>query len=161
MMAPSSRRRGPLRGAAAQSVARRRTREESRRSTRSSSSSSSETDFGTPALPPANPRATPAQGPALAPAPTPTDNLFRKFMQAYMEDRRQPTPAAAPVKPREDALDRLLKARNPDFYYGNSHMECYYFCQQCKDHSETAGTKGHKRVPFVVTFLKDSILNRY
>ena len=159
MMAPSSRRRGPLRGAAAQSVARRRAREDSRRSTRSSSSSSSETDFSTPAPPPANPRAIPAQGPALAPAPVPTDDLFRQFMQAYIEDRRQPAPAAAPVEPQEDVSDRPLKARNPDLYYSTSHMEFYYFCQQCKGHFKTAGAKGHKGVPFATTFLKDCILN--
>ena len=80
-------------------------------------------------------------------------------MQAYMEDRRHPAPA--PIEPREDNSDRPLKARNPDLYYGNSHMECYYFCQQCKDHFETAGAKGHKRVPFAVTFLKDRLLNRW
>ena len=160
-MAPSFRRQGLLQGAAAQSIARRRAREDSRRSTRSSSSSSSETDFGTPAPPPANLKATPAQGPALAPPPVPTDDLFRQFMQAYMEDRRQPAPAPAPVESREDASDRPLKARNPDLYYGNSHMECYYFCQQCEDHFETAGAKGHKRVPFAATFLKDRILNRW
>lgn len=83
-------------------------------------------------------------------------------MQAYMEDRRQPAPAPAPpAESREDASDRPLKARNPDLYYGNSHMECYYFCQQCEDHFETAGAKGHKRVPFAATFLKDRILNRW
>ncbi len=81
-------------------------------------------------------------------------------MQAYMEDRRQPAPAPAPpAESREDVSDKPLKARNPDLYYGNSHMECYYFCQQCEDHFETAGAKGHKRVPFAATFLKDRILN--
>ena len=128
MMASSSRCRGPLQGAAAQSVVQRRTRKESRRSTCSSSSSSSETDFSTPTLPSANPKATSAQGSALVPAPAPTNDLFSQFMQAYIKDRRQPTPATASIEPREDASDRSLKTRNPDLYYGNSYMKCFYFC---------------------------------
>ena len=82
-------------------------------------------------------------------------------MQAYMEDRRQLAPAAAPVEPRENASDRLLKARKPNLYYSNSHMECYYFCQQSEDYFETTGAKSQKCVPFAATFLKDRILNRW
>ena len=80
-------------------------------------------------------------------------------MQAYMEDRRQPAPAAAPVEPREDVSDRPLNARNSDLYNGNLHIECYYVCQQCEDHFETAGAKGHKPISFAATFLKDRIFN--
>ncbi len=40
-------------------------------------------------------------------------------------------------------------------------MECYYFCQQCENHFEVAGSLGHKRVRFAVGFLKDRILNRW
>ena len=148
MMGPSSRCRRPLRGADAQNVVRRHTREDSRRSIRSSCSSSSKTDFDTPAPPPANPRATPAQGPAPALPPIPIEDLIRQFIQVYMEDCCQPSPAPAPIESREDTLDRPPKAWNPDLYYGNSHMECYYFCQQYEHHFETAGAKGHKRVPF-------------
>ncbi len=81
-----------------------------------------------------------------------------------MKDSRNfsPAPAPAPLaEPREDVSDRTLKARNPDLYYGNSHMECYHFCQQCEDHFETAGTKNHKRVPFAAAFLKNCILHRW
>ena len=81
-------------------------------------------------------------------------------MQAYMEDRRNPSPAPTPAplaEPRQDVSDRPLKARNPDLYYGNSHIESYHFCQQCEDHFETVGAKGHKRVPFATSFLKDRI----
>ena len=59
-------------------------------------------------------------GPAplvTTPAPAPTENLFRQFMQAYMEHRQKlvspPAPAPLP-EPREDVLDRPLKAWNPD-----------------------------------------------
>ena len=161
IIAPSSYCWEPLQRAAAQSVTQKRTRKDSRRSTRFSSSSSSKTDFSIPAPPSANPRATLAQDPAPAQAPAPTDDLFRQFIQAYMEDRCQPAPATAPVEPREDALDRLLKAWNPDLYYSNLNIECYYFYQQCEDHFETSGTKGHKRVPFATTLLKDRIFNRW
>ena len=66
---------------------------------------------------------------------------------------------SAPPKAREqeDALDRLFKTKNPDLYYENSHIECYYFCQQCKDYFETARAKGYKRVFFATSFLKDRI----
>ena len=127
MIALSSCRQRPLQGASAQSVVQRCVKEESRRSTCSSSSNSPETDFGTSTPPPANQKATSVQGPAPALALTPTNDLFTQFMQAYIENRRQPTPAAALVEPREDTLDRPLKARNPDHYYVNWHMQCYYF----------------------------------
>ena len=85
-------------------------------------------------------------------------------MQAYMEDRRNPSPAPTPAplaEPQQDVSDRPLKARNPDLYYGNSHIESYHFCQQCEDHFETVGAKGHKRVPFATFFLKDRIHHRW
>ncbi len=65
----------------------------------------------------------------------------------------------APATKARDDTDRPLKLRNPDLYYGNSHMECYYFCQQCEDHFEVARSLDHKRVLFAVGFLKDRILN--
>ena len=48
-------------------------------------------------------------------------------MQAYIEDCRQSALASAQVEPREDAWDMLLKTWNMDLYYGNLHMDCYYF----------------------------------
>lgn len=70
-----------------------------------------------------------------------------------MEDRRN----SALLDTQKDASNRLLKAKNPNLYYKNSHMEYYYFCQQCKDYFETASIKGHKHVFFAAFFLKDSI----
>ena len=46
-----------------------------------------------------------------------------------------------------------LKIRFPDFYYGKSHMECYYFYQQCKDHFDTPSSIGSNRTPFATSFL--------
>ena len=46
-----------------------------------------------------------------------------------------------------------LKACNPDLYYESLHMECYYFCRQCKDYFNMAGATGHQRIPFAALFL--------
>ncbi len=95
---------------------------------------------------------TPGLGPTFASS---QNNLFRQFMQTYMEDCLNPT--LLEVQKQEDALDRPLKTRNPDLYYRNSQIECYYFYQQCKDHFKIAGAKDHKHIPFAVSFLKDRI----
>ena len=73
--------------------------------------------------------------------------------------KNQTPSASATVK--KEAFNRPLKTRNPNLYYGNSYMECYYFCQQCEDYFETAGAKGHRRVLFAVFFLKKKILFRW
>ncbi len=112
-----------------------------------------------------------ASAPSLAPVPAPMappNVLFQEFIQTCIERVRDQAPAtqaaaAAPapdIKAR-DNTDRPLKSWNPDLYYGNSHMECDYFCQQCEDHFEVAGLLGHKHVPFAAGFLKDRILNRW
>ena len=54
---------------------------------------------------------------------------------------------------RDKALDRPLKAKNPDLYHRSLHIECYHFCRQCKDHFKTAGAKGYKRVSFAASFF--------
>ncbi len=104
----------------------------------------------------------PARGPASAPTPmAPPNDLFQEFMRTYIEKVQDQAPAApaALIAEAGDDTDRPLKPRNPDLYYGNSNMECYYFCQQCEEHFEVAGSLGHKRVPFAAGFLKDRILN--
>ncbi len=77
-----------------------------------------------------------------------------------VRDQALAAPAASVAEARENT-DKPLKPRNPDLYYNNSHIECYYFCQQCEDHFKIAGLLGHKRVPFTAGFLKDRILNRW
>ncbi len=177
-----SRCRAPVRGAATQGVAmgsapamsRWSVDSSSRISTECSGSTASETDFGTSTL--GSDSATPAlaspapaaHSPALsasavtALSATSTEDLFRQYMQAYLEDRQNLAPASAPAPPPADAWeetsDRLLKARNSDLYYSNSHMECYYFCQEWKDYFDTAGAKSHKRVSFAASFLNNRIL---
>ncbi len=172
-MAPS-RRRAPVQGDATQGVARGSAPATSRwsapsgwrRSTESSGFTASETSFGSPApgSAPAAPGHAALTPVATAPAATPTEDLFRQFMQAYMEDRRNSAPTPAPAllaEPPENVWDKPLKARNPDLYYSNSHMECYHICQQCEDHLETGGAKAHKLITFAASFLKDHILYRW
>ena len=170
-----SRRRVLVRGAATQGAAKQSAPvtsrgsapSGSRRSNESSCFTTFETDFGSltpPSAPAALASAAPASA-ATAPSATLTEDLFRKYMQAYLEDCQNPALAPAPSLPPADALeetsDRPLKARNLLLYHGNSQMECYYFCQQCEDHFGTARAKGHKRVHFAASFLKDRILYRW
>ena len=46
-----------------------------------------------------------------------------------------------------------LKTRFPNLYYGNSHLDCYCFCQQCKDYFKTAGANRPNWVSFATSFL--------
>ena len=106
--------------------------------------------------------ASPAQTPASAQAPAPSSNkgLFQKFMKAYLENQHQnqaPPPAPIQVELREQPL----KARFPNLYYGNSHLDCYRFCQQCEDHFDTAGASGPNRIPFAASFLRGSVVQRW
>ncbi len=91
----------------------------------------------------------------------PPNDLFQEFIWTFMERTQAPaapTASAPDVEARNDT-DRPLKSRNRNLYYGNLHIECYYFCQQCKDHFKVAGSLGHKRVLFAARFLKNRILN--
>ena len=58
----------------------------------------------------------------------------------------------------ESPRERLLKAWFSDIYWGKTHVECYNFFQQCKDHFTTAGATGQNGVPFAATFLKNTAL---
>ena len=88
-----------------------------------------------------------SQVPALALAPalyTQEDlqRITKLCMDSFLQGNRQ-----------EGPREGQLKARFPDLYYGKSHMECYHFCQQCKDHFDTAGATGSNRTPFAASFL--------
>ena len=62
--------------------------------------------------------------------------------------KRAPYPANSPKR-----------LRFPDLYYGNSHLDCYRFCQQCEDHS--AGANGPNRIPFAASFLRGAMVQRW
>ena len=54
-----------------------------------------------------------------------------------------------------------LKARFPDIYWDKTHLECYNFLQQCKDHFATAGATSLYRVLCAATFLKHIAMFRW
>ena len=85
---------------------------------------------------------------APTPAPAATDELFKKFMKAYLETNQEP---------RQPERERSLKAKVPEIYYGKSHMDCYHFCQQCKDHFETVRATRFNRTPFAASFFRGNI----
>ena len=135
--------------------------------TRRNAGGASIDDSGTPVSTPAiicaltpAPAQTHAPAQALAPAPTSVPGPSGRYMD---EELQRATKLAIElfVKGQEHGQlqvstaprDRPFKARNPDFYYGGSHMECFYFCRQCEDYFNTVGATGHKRVPFAALFL--------
>ena len=88
------------------------------------------------------------------------DNLQRILRTVL--DSRPPAPVPAPVvdaTPHSEGLcERLLKAWFSNIYWGKTHLKCYNFFQQCKDHFATTGVTGLNQVLFAATFLKDTAL---
>ena len=114
---------------------------------------------GTPTSTPAASRApTPALAPASAPGPPGkyTDEDLQRASKLALESFVQGQEHRQ-LQANSTLCDRPPKAKNPDFYYGHSHIECYYFCRQCEDHFDTAGATGPKRVPFAASFLRDRV----
>ena len=72
-----------------------------------------------------NPTPSPDQVSALIPTPAPapisTNELFKKFMMAYLESNQGPKQPPAERK-------WPLKAEVPEVFYGKLHMDCYHFC---------------------------------
>ena len=99
------------------------------------------------------PVAAPSSALAIAATALSSDNeLFKQFIKAYLE-AQVPSQTEIDREPRKQPL----KAQFSDLYYGNLHMDCYQFCQQCEDHFETAGAKGPNRIPFIALFLRGSV----
>ena len=88
------------------------------------------------------------------PATAFTNRLFQKFMKAYLENQNQ-APSSAPIQ--IEFWVQPLKAQFPDLYYENSHLDCYHFCQQCKDHFKTARAKRPNRIFFATSFLHNVV----
>ena len=109
---------------------------------------------------------TPALAPLLAPAKVVakyTDADLQQAIQLALklfvqgQQQAQSRIASPALEPRE----RPLKARFPDLYYSNLHMDCYRFCQQCEDHFETAKAKAPNRIPFAALFLRGLVTQRW
>ena len=75
-------------------------------------------------------------------------------MRAYLESNQGRSWPLAECK-------LFFKAKVPDVYYKKSHMDCYHFCQQCKDHFMTAGAIGTNRTLFAAFFLCGNINMRW
>ena len=84
------------------------------------------------------------------------NKLFKQFKKAYLEAQVQSRPEVDP-----EPCKQLLYARFSDFYYGNSHMDCYQFCQQCEDYFKTTKAKGLNRIPFAALFLDGSVTQQW
>ncbi len=85
--------------------------------------------YGRPVIGPPTPG--PVTTPALIPATVPNNDFFQEFMWTCIERVRAQALAAlatpAPDVEVTNDTDRPLKPRNSDLYYGNLHIECYYF----------------------------------
>ena len=124
---------------------------------------------------------TPAPAATLAPtpaasivvAPFAASGSADSFVVRYLEDDLQRilrivldfrllTPVSASVVATvlhyESQRERPLKAWFPDIYWGKTHLECYNFFQQCKNHFATANATGPNQDPFATTFLNDTAL---
>ena len=109
---------------------------------------------------------TPAPALSLAPAKlvakyTNTDlqRATKLALELFVQGQQQAQSQIAPLalEPRK----RPFKARFPDLYYGNSHMDCYRFCQQCEDHFETVGAKRLNRILFTALFLRGLVTQQW
>ena len=95
--------------------------------------------------------------PALAATVPSSDNkLFKQFIKAYLEAQ-----VSSRTKVDPEPRKQPLKAQFPDLYYGNSHMDCYRFCQQCDNHFKTARAKGPNKTLFATLFLRGSVIQRW
>ena len=72
-------------------------------------------------------------------------NLMR-ILKIFLGTKGQEPKAKVPRK-------QLLKAKVPDIYFGKSHIDCYHFCQQCKDYFETADTIRSNCTSFAALFF--------
>ena len=57
--------------------------------------------------------------------------------------------------------ERLLKSKTPEIYWDKSHMDCYHFCQQCKNYFKTLDTTRVNHIHFTATFLCNPISIRW
>ena len=69
-----------------------------------------------------------------------------RILKIFLETKGQESKFEVPCK-------QLLKAKVPDVYFEKSHIDCYYFCQQCEDYFEIASATGSNRTPFTALFF--------
>ena len=114
------------------------------------------------------PNPAPAQAPAPTSAPASTPGPPGRYTD---KDLQRATKLALKsfVKSQEHGqlqansapCEQPFKARFSDLYYRNSHLDCYWFCQQCEDHFETAGANGPNQVPFAALFFRGAMVQQW
>ena len=110
--------------------------------------------------------------PAYAPAPTPAPASAPGPPERYTDkDLQRDTKLALElfVKGQEHCQlqansaprKQPLKAQFSNLYYGNSYLDCYWFCQQCKDYFETAGANRLNQVFSTDLFLRRAMVQQW
>ena len=109
----------------------------------------------------------PAQAPASTSAPASAPGLLGRYMDKNLQ---RATKLALELFVKGQGHGQLqanaapheqpLKAWFPNLYYGNSHLDCYCFCQQCEDHFKTARDNGPNWVLFAALFLCKAMVKR-
>ena len=97
-----------------------------------------------------------AQTPAQPPVPSSTEELCQQLLKTYAAtvNLLEQNHGSGPCK-------KSLKVQFSDLYYGNLHIDCYRFCQQCKDNFETAGASRPNRIPFATSFFRESVVQHW
>ena len=79
-------------------------------------------------------------------------------MEVYLKNQNQALPST-PIQAKFQ--EQPLKSQFSNFYYKNSHLDCYRFCQQYEDHFETARANGPNRIPFAASFLRGTVAQQW
>ena len=93
----------------------------------------------------------PLEAPTPPFVPLSAKDLFTKFMKVFIETTQ------ARDQELLDPQKHPLKAKIPETYSGKSHMDYYYFCQQCEDYSKILGATGMNCISFAATFIRSIV----
>ena len=91
---------------------------------------------------------------------SPSNSHVAKYIEENLQ-RILRTVLEAQAPPSDRPRKKPLKAKLLDMNCGKFYIECYNFCQQCKDHFATAGAKGPNRIFFAAFFLRDRVNFRW
>ena len=89
-------------------------------------------------------------------SPPSIEELFKLFMQTYMDTVKNQTQVQALVQvppPQVEPKEKPLKVHFLDLYFGKLYLDCYRFCQQCKDYFDTSRVNRDNCTPFAAFFL--------
>ena len=102
----------------------------------------------------------PAQAPALTSAPASIPGPPERYTNEDLQNATKLTlelfvkgQEYGQLQANSASRKQPLKARFPNLYYRNSHLDCYRFCQQCEDYFKTAGANKLNRFLFATLFF--------